>query len=346
MNLEVDTCSINLSSVGLFLGNHFCKDLPSSWKHIKHPGSVPAALKRHSQAWCIFMQTRTKLQTKHWSPNAQFCWEEDGSKVFEWEVGAGSHFSKHFLVKPPYLLTLTKPSVMTAGSPLAMSVRPPWSTPELMVQTLWGLMTWEWWRWTQNLSQSKGSQPEVTIGKSQGHCLKILKSLGLRSLMWSFAEQCVMPSPPPLVSPLCSCLCSSYQSLLCCLNCPPGPNISVPCLTFECIIFHFWPLTAPPSLSWHCVMSTSASAGSTAWKSSCDTHVCACSLKLCPALCDPMDCTLLGSSVHGILSQEHSWECHLLLQGIFPTQRLNPCLLHWQADPLPLSVTWEAPRHT
>ena len=236
MNLEVDTCSINLSSVGLFLGNHFCKDLPSSWKHIKHPGSVPAALKRHSQAWCIFMQKRTKLQTKHWSPNAQFCWEEDGSKVFEWEVGAGSHFSKHFLVKPPYLLTLTKPSVMTAGSPLAMSVRPPWSTPELMVQTLWGLMTWEWWRWTPNLSQSKGSQPEVTIGKSQGP-----KSLGLRSLMWSFAEQCVMPSPPPLVSPLCSCLCSSYQSLLRCLNCPPGPNISVPCLTFECIIFHFWP---------------------------------------------------------------------------------------------------------
>ena len=27
----------------------------------------------------------------------------------------------------------------------------------------------------------------------------------------------------------------------------------------------------------------------------------------------------------------------LLLQGIFPTQGSNPCLLHWQADPLPLS---------
>ena len=24
--------------------------------------------------------------------------------------------------------------------------------------------------------------------------------------------------------------------------------------------------------------------------------------------------------------------CHFLLQGIFPTQRLNPPLLHWQAD--------------
>ena len=29
--------------------------------------------------------------------------------------------------------------------------------------------------------------------------------------------------------------------------------------------------------------------------------------------------------------------CHTLLQGIFPTQGLNPSLLHWQADSLPLS---------
>ena len=29
--------------------------------------------------------------------------------------------------------------------------------------------------------------------------------------------------------------------------------------------------------------------------------------------------------------------CHFLLQGIFPTQRLNPHILHWQADSLPLS---------
>ena len=29
--------------------------------------------------------------------------------------------------------------------------------------------------------------------------------------------------------------------------------------------------------------------------------------------------------------------CHFLLQGFFPTQGLNPCLLHWQADSLPLS---------
>ena len=32
--------------------------------------------------------------------------------------------------------------------------------------------------------------------------------------------------------------------------------------------------------------------------------------------------------------------CHFLLQGIFPTQGLNPrllCLLHWQAGSLPLA---------
>ena len=29
--------------------------------------------------------------------------------------------------------------------------------------------------------------------------------------------------------------------------------------------------------------------------------------------------------------------CHVFLQGISPDQELNPCLLHWQADSLPLS---------
>ena len=43
-----------------------------------------------------------------------------------------------------------------------------------------------------------------------------------------------------------------------------------------------------------------------------------------PTLCDPVDCRVPGSSVHG-----------LLLQEIFPTQGSNPGLLHWQADTLP-----------
>ena len=38
--------------------------------------------------------------------------------------------------------------------------------------------------------------------------------------------------------------------------------------------------------------------------------------------------------------------CHVLFQGIFPTQRLNPhllCLLHWQVGSFTTSTTWEAP---
>ena len=53
------------------------------------------------------------------------------------------------------------------------------------------------------------------------------------------------------------------------------------------------------------------------------------SLQLCPTLCDPMDCSSPGSSVHGILrARILEWGCHALLQGIFPTQELNPGLLH------------------
>jgi len=40
--------------------------------------------------------------------------------------------------------------------------------------------------------------------------------------------------------------------------------------------------------------------------------------KSCPTLCDPMDCSLPGSSVHEIL-QARILECHSLLQGIFLT---------------------------
>ena len=34
--------------------------------------------------------------------------------------------------------------------------------------------------------------------------------------------------------------------------------------------------------------------------------------------------------------------CHFLLQGIFKTQGLNLCLLHWQADSLTLNHHLEA----
>ena len=64
------------------------------------------------------------------------------------------------------------------------------------------------------------------------------------------------------------------------------------------------------------------------------------SLQSCPTVCDRMDYSPPGSSVHG-------WDapgkntgvcCHALLQGIFPTQGSNLCLfrlLHWQVGPWP-----------
>ena len=51
-----------------------------------------------------------------------------------------------------------------------------------------------------------------------------------------------------------------------------------------------------------------------------------------------MDCSLPGSSVHGILQAKIlEWVCHDLPQGIFLTQGSNLlflCLLHWQAGSL------------
>ena len=51
--------------------------------------------------------------------------------------------------------------------------------------------------------------------------------------------------------------------------------------------------------------------------------------QLCPTLCDSMDCSLPGSSVHGDSPSKNTGVgCHVLLQGIFPTQGSNPGLPH------------------
>ena len=47
----------------------------------------------------------------------------------------------------------------------------------------------------------------------------------------------------------------------------------------------------------------------------------------CPTLCDPVEYSRLGSSVHGILQARIlEW----VAQGIFPIQGLNPDLLHFR----------------
>ena len=57
-------------------------------------------------------------------------------------------------------------------------------------------------------------------------------------------------------------------------------------------------------------------------------------------LCNPVDCSPSGSSVHGDSPGKSTGVgCHAFLQGIFLTQGSNPnlwCLLHWQGDSLPL----------
>ena len=49
----------------------------------------------------------------------------------------------------------------------------------------------------------------------------------------------------------------------------------------------------------------------------------------CPTLCDPMDCCLPGSFVHGDSPRKNTGVgCHFLLQGIFPNQGMYWGLLH------------------
>ena len=69
-------------------------------------------------------------------------------------------------------------------------------------------------------------------------------------------------------------------------------------------------------------------------------YTCAKLLQSRQTLCDPMDCTPPGSSLHGDSPGKNTGvSCHILLQGIFPTQGSNThllCLLHWQVGSLPL----------
>ena len=50
--------------------------------------------------------------------------------------------------------------------------------------------------------------------------------------------------------------------------------------------------------------------------------------RYCPTLCDPMDCSPPGSSVHGFSRQEYCSRLPFPPPGIFPTQGSNPGFLH------------------
>ena len=54
-------------------------------------------------------------------------------------------------------------------------------------------------------------------------------------------------------------------------------------------------------------------------------------------LCNPTDCSLPASSVHGIFQARILEGVAISFSRIFPTQGSNPCLLHWQGDSSPLN---------
>ena len=74
-------------------------------------------------------------------------------------------------------------------------------------------------------------------------------------------------------------------------------------------------------------------------------HVCAKTLRLCPTLCNAMDCSLLGSSVHGILQAKNTGAVCLLSPpgdlpdpGIEPLSLMSPALA---GGFFTTSTTWE-----
>ena len=61
----------------------------------------------------------------------------------------------------------------------------------------------------------------------------------------------------------------------------------------------------------------------------------------CSTICDPMDCSPFGSSVHGDSPSKHTRVgCHALLQSIFPTQGSNPGFPHCRQILYQLSHKW------
>ena len=74
--------------------------------------------------------------------------------------------------------------------------------------------------------------------------------------------------------------------------------------------------------------------------------MCANLLQSCPTLCNLMDSSPPGSSVHGDSPGKNTGAgCHAFLQGVFPTrdQTHDSCLLHCQVGSLPLAPPAKPP---
>ena len=82
---------------------------------------------------------------------------------------------------------------------------------------------------------------------------------------------------------------------------------------------------SPPTRPYYDELSWFVSISGSAWIATCEVKV----SQSCVTLCDPMDCTLPSFSVHVFLQARIlEWVVIPFSGGIFPTQRLNPCLPH------------------
>ena len=57
-------------------------------------------------------------------------------------------------------------------------------------------------------------------------------------------------------------------------------------------------------------------------------------IQMCPTLCDPMDCSLLGSSVHEILQARILERLVMSFRAYFPNPRIEPKSPSLQGDSL------------
>ena len=118
----------------------------------------------------------------------------------------------------------------------------------------------------------------------------------------------------------------------------PWCALEIPLLEGQCTFpnsFDMWSATWLALLTWKRQMSKATSYEPRWYESSC-VSLCVCSVtQSYPTFWDLMGCRLLCP--WDFPGKNTGVGCHFLLQVIFPTQGSNPCLLHWQADSLPLS---------
>ena len=125
------------------------------------------------------------------------------------------------------------------------------------------------------------------------------------------------------------------------------------CNTPGCPVLHYLPEFAQTHVHWisdviqpfHTLLPRSPPALIYIW-----IYICmrAKSLQLCPTLCDPMDCSPPGCSVHRILQARILERVAMpFLQGIFPTQGSNTRLMSpaLAGEFFTTSATWEAHKY-